>query len=62
MALTFKKAQKQQSKLRMSIAGPSGSGKTFTALRIATEMGGSIAVIDTEKGSAAKYSDQIDVS
>ncbi len=58
MALTFKKAQKQQSKLRMSIAGPSGSGKTFTALRIATEMGGSIAVIDTEKGSAAKYSDQ----
>ena len=27
MALTFKKAQKQQSKLRMSIAGPSGSGE-----------------------------------
>lgn len=60
MALTFKKAQKAQSKLRMSIAGPSGSGKTYSSLKIATEMGGKIAFIDTERGSAAKYSDIFD--
>lgn len=60
MALTFKKAQKTQSKLRLSIAGPSGSGKTFTSLKVATEMGGKIAFIDTERGSAAKYSDLFD--
>lgn len=60
MAVTFKKAQKTQSKLRMSIAGPSGSGKTYSSLKIATEMGGKIAFIDTERGSAAKYSDIFD--
>lgn len=60
MGLTFKKATKTQSKLRLSIAGPSGSGKTYSALRIATEMGGKIAFIDTERGSASKYSDVFD--
>lgn len=60
MGLTFKKASKRQSKLRMSIAGPSGSGKTYSSLKIAMEMGGKIAVIDTERGSAAKYSDIFD--
>jgi len=64
MALTFKKATKTQSKLRLSIAGPAGAGKTFTALKVATEMaailGGKIAVIDTERGSASKYSDQFE--
>lgn len=60
MALTFKKAVKAQSKLRLSIAGPSGSGKTYTSLKVATEMGGKIAVIDTERGSASKYSDIFD--
>ena len=53
----FKKALKSQSKLRMAIFGPSGSGKTFSALRIATGIGGKIAVIDTEYGSASKYAD-----
>lgn len=60
MALTFKKATKTQSKLRLSIAGPAGAGKTFTALKLATEMGGKIAVIDTERGSASKYSDMFE--
>jgi len=59
--IQFRKATKEQSRLRLSIAGPAGSGKTFTALKIATEMatisGGKIAVIDTERGSASKYSD-----
>jgi hypothetical protein len=55
--MAFKKAVKTEAKLRMAIAGPSGSGKTFSALKIATAMGGSIAVIDTEHGSASKYAD-----
>lgn len=60
MALQFKKATKEQSKLRLSIAGPAGSGKTYTSLRLASEIGSKIAVIDTERGSAAKYSDKFD--
>jgi len=55
----FKPAQKQQSKLRMTIDGPAGSGKTYTALRFAHTItqrtGGKIAVVDTERGSASKY-------
>jgi hypothetical protein len=53
----FKKATKSQAKLRAAIFGPSGAGKTFSSLRIATGLGGKIAVIDTERGSAAKYAD-----
>ena len=56
--LQFAPAQKSKCKLRCAIFGPSGSGKTFSALRIATGMGGKIAVIDTEFGSAAKYADR----
>jgi len=55
MTLTFERATKEQAKLRLAIFGPSGSGKTFTSLRIATGLGGKIAVIDTERGSASKY-------
>lgn len=58
--MAFKKATKEQSKLRLALFGTSGSGKTFTALRIATGMGGKIAVIDTERGSAAKYADRFE--
>lgn len=53
----FTKATKEKAKLRMAIIGPAGSGKTYTALKVATAMGGKIAVIDTEHGSASKYSD-----
>jgi len=56
----FKKASKSQAKLRAAFFGPSGSGKTFTSLRVATGMGGKIAVIDTERGSASKYADRFD--
>jgi len=56
--MEFRKATKEQSKLRLALFGPSGSGKTFTALRLATGMGGKIAVIDTERGSASKYADR----
>lgn len=54
----FKKATKAAAKLRAAIFGPSGAGKTFTSLRVATGLGGRIAVIDTERGSASKYSDR----
>lgn len=60
MAIEFKKATKQQAKLRAALFGPSGSGKTFSALRIAIGMGGRIAVIDTERGSASKYADRFE--
>lgn len=56
----FKKAVKQEAKLRLAIAGPSGSGKTYTALAIAQAFGGSVAVVDTERGSASKYADLFD--
>lgn len=54
----FKKASKKGSKLRLALFGVSGSGKTFSALRIASGLGQKIAVIDTERGSASKYSDR----
>lgn len=54
----FKPASKAQSYLRLAVFGPSGSGKTMSSLRLATGIGGSIAVIDTERGSASKYADR----
>src|SRR5438105_411632 len=59
MAITIKHAVKHESKLRMAIAGTSGSGKTFTSLTLATALATDkgVIVIDTERGSAAKYAD-----
>jgi hypothetical protein len=59
----FKKAVRRQAKLRLAIEGPSGCGKTWTSLCIARGLvgsGGRIALIDTERGSAALYSDAHD--
>jgi len=58
--MAFQKAVKARAKGRISLAGPSGSGKTYTALSIAKHMGGKIAVLDTEHGSASKYADLFD--
>ena len=55
--MEFKKAARKQAKLRLAISGPSGSGKTWGALKIAQGLGGRVAVIDTERGSASLYSD-----
>jgi hypothetical protein len=52
----FKKATRDQLKLRMALAGPSGSGKTFSAMTIAKRFG-KVAVIDTEHRSASRYAD-----
>ena len=51
----FKRATKAAAKLRLGLVGPAGSGKTMTALRIASGLGGRVAVIDTERGSASLY-------
>lgn len=60
----FRKAVKSNSRLRLALVGPAGSGKTYQALAIAAELakstGRRTAVIDTENGSASKYSDVYD--
>jgi len=63
MSMTFQKATKGSARLRLALIGAAGSGKTYTALSIAQHLGGPVAVIDTERGSASKYSDvfQFDV-
>ncbi len=62
--MAFKKATKEQGRLRLAVSSPAGAGKTFTALRIgrrlAEHYGGRVALIDTEHGSASKYADKFD--
>ena len=58
--MQFQKATKEQARLRLALFGPSGSGKTFTGLRMAAGLGGTVAVIDTERGSASKYADRFE--
>ena len=58
--MTFQKATKKQAKLRAALFGPAGAGKTFTALSIAKGLGGKVALIDSERSSAAKYADRFD--
>lgn len=51
----FQKAQRHKAKLRLGLTGAAGSGKTWSALEIATGMGGKIAMIDTESGRGELY-------
>lgn len=53
--MSFVKAVRKQAKLRLALTGPSGSGKTYSALLLAKGLGGKVAVIDTEHGSASLY-------
>ena len=56
--LDFGDAVRAAEKARIALTGPSGSGKTYTALSIGTGLlpeGGTLGVIDTERGSASKY-------
>ncbi len=57
MSLSFQRASKKSARLRMALIGVAGSGKTYTALSIAQHLGKRVAVLDTERGSASKYSD-----
>lgn len=56
----FRRAERKAAKLRLALSGPSGSGKTTGALLIAKGLGGKIAVLDTERGSASLYADLVD--
>lgn len=56
----FKKAERKKVKLKLAITGPTGSGKTLSSLILAKGLGGKIAFIDTENGSASLYSDKFD--
>lgn len=56
----FQKATKAKAKLRLAMFGTPGAGKTYSALAIATGLGSKIAVIDSERGSASKYSDKFE--
>ncbi|CCD30241.1 conserved exported hypothetical protein [Candidatus Glomeribacter gigasporarum BEG34] len=58
--MSFQKAIRKKAKLRLALTGPSGSGKTYSALLLAKGIGGRIAVIDTEHGSASLYADVLD--
>jgi hypothetical protein len=44
-------------KARLMLSGPAGAGKTYSALEIASVLGDTILVIDTEKESALTYAD-----
>lgn len=57
--MEIRKAERQQSKIRVGVSGPSGSGKTLGALKLAKGLVGSwdkIVVIDSENKSADLYS------
>lgn len=68
MALEFKKAQREQVRIKVSIAGPAGSGKTMSSILLAygltraefpniseEEVWSKICLIDTESGSGSLY-------
>jgi hypothetical protein len=62
-AFVFRKAVKQNAKLRLALSGSGGSGKTYTTytlLKLAAALGGRIAALDTEHGSMEKYADQFE--
>lgn len=56
MSMQFQKATRKKAKLRLALTGPSGSGKTYSALLLASGLGGRIALVDTEHESASLYS------
>ncbi|MFD8545572.1 AAA family ATPase [Streptomyces sp. NPDC059649] len=61
---TFRPATKDGFNATVAIQGPSGSGKTWTGLSIASGLaeGRRFAVIDTERGAAALYVNDLDVA
>jgi len=60
MSIQFRKADKAQSKVRIGLFSPSGFGKTYSALRLAKGLGGKVAVLDTERGSADLYANDFE--
>jgi hypothetical protein len=63
MKFMFKKAERQQVKVKIAVTGVSGSGKTYSSLLIGRGLvgkDGKIAVIDTENRSASLYANVTD--
>lgn len=59
--MTFTKATKFDTWLKLGIAGLPGAGKTYTALNIAKHMSAKrVALIDSEAGTASKYANIFD--
>jgi hypothetical protein len=58
--MQIRRAERKKAKLRLGISGASGSGKTWSALEIATGMGGKIGMIDTESGRGELYGDDFE--
>ena len=60
MALVFKKAQREQVRIKVSIAGPAGSGKTMSSLLMAYGLATtdddaeSLTVTNSKKSKKAK--------
>lgn len=59
-SISFQKAERRKSKLRLALFGAAGSGKTLSALLLASGLKSNcrIAVVDTENGSAEIYADR----
>jgi hypothetical protein len=57
---SFKKAERKKAKLRLALCGPAGAGKTYSALRIATGLGGKVALLDTERRSGDLYANDFE--
>ncbi|GAA1110862.1 AAA family ATPase [Streptomyces javensis] len=55
----FAQAAKEARPLRALLDGPPGSGRLISALRMASALGTTIAVIDTERGRSRQYADEI---
>lgn len=60
--VTFRKARRQNTRIKILLTGFSGSGKTWGLLRLATGLaaGGKIVLLDSEGGSGELYADQFD--
>ena len=65
MGFNFKKAQRENSKMRICLTGASGGGKTLSALYLASGITNGdwnkIAVIDSERGRALLYANRSDL-
>lgn len=53
--LQFRPATRKQLKVKIGLMGTAGTGKTWNALAIAEALGGSVYVIDSERGRAEAY-------